>query len=610
MTRNRTPLLAGTILLFSLIALPGAAGAKTFLIYPRDGTAVSEATITLLGAVDSPSSPPVLALGEQPLAPAVKPNGVFSIAVRLQPGLNLFTVDGQNVRVDYLGKGQPLPIGFVERFLHPPVLEDCGNCHEMAKPGDFSVSDKVQALCTGCHDDPVAGKEGKRKAVVHSPIADGGDCLACHDPHVGDTKGMNTKPQPGLCYDCHDKVTGRAHDHAPAAAGDCTACHDPHAAPFARLVREKGQGLCLKCHKDPTADPKMPSRNLPHIHDALDEGCLACHDPHGSDQKGVLRKPQLALCGECHDQGAPGKGIVVHSPIADDRECTGCHRPHAGPLPRLLTSPVPALCGDCHDAVAAPKKQGDKVHDPVAKGACLACHSPHAGPGRMLAKKPSEVCLSCHPRLPLLPGGSLHSPVAEGDCQGCHRGHSGPGKLLQKPAPALCLDCHDDVGKKGDGKKFALVHSPVEEGACLDCHTHHFSPNPSLLNGRGNALCLNCHDDPGLTPQKTLWPSTHPPVQKKCLSCHFAHASDQKGMLRGPVFNLCAGCHRTHKAHILDATEYIEERVSGMVHIPETFPLTDAGKMVCTGCHLPHGGREKSLLVIRPDRLCAECHPE
>jgi predicted CXXCH cytochrome family protein len=227
----------------------------------------------------------------------------------------------------------------------------------------------------------------------------------------------------------------------------------------------------------------------------------------------------------------------------------------------------------------------------------------------MLAKKPAEVCLPCHPKLPAIPGGSLHDPVGGGECLGCHVGHSGPPKMLQKKPPALCNDCHDDVTRGSDGKKAALVHSPVDDGACLDCHLHHFSPFPGLLKARGNSLCLTCHDDPGLDGGKAPWTSGHPPVQKDCLSCHFAHASGQKGMLRGPSFSLCGGCHRSHKAHPLDASQYVEERKSGMVNLPEEFPLTEAGKMVCTGCHLPHGGPQPRLLQVQRDKLCLRCHP-
>jgi predicted CXXCH cytochrome family protein len=603
--------LIAPVAFLSLLAGGAVAQAKTILLHPKDGSAVAQTSLTLLGAVEAADEKAQVALNGAPVAIAVKPNGVFAQAVRLQPGLNLLTVEGRTVRVDLVGRGQPLPIGFRERVLHSPVPEDCGNCHGLAQPGDFSVQDKIHALCLGCHDDPALGKDGKRKAVVHSPIADGGDCLSCHDPHVGDAGGMTTRPQPDLCYECHDKVAGKSHDHAPVAAGKCTSCHDPHSAPYASLVREKGRRLCLACHKDPGADPKQADRNMPVIHGALDEGCLSCHAPHGSAVRGALRKPQIELCWDCHDQGqSKTKGIVVHSPIRDDRECTTCHRPHSGVLPKLLNSAVPALCIDCHDAAAKPRKAGEKVHGPVAQGTCIACHSPHAGPGRMMVKKVTEVCFDCHPKVPPLPGGSNHAPVDGGECLSCHFGHSGSKGLLVKKTPALCYDCHEDVSKKDDGKNFARVHSPVEEGDCRSCHAHHFSLYPHLLAARGNSLCMGCHDDPGLGPGKAMWPYVHQPVSGNCLSCHFAHASDQKGMIRGPVFYLCSGCHRSHGSHVLGAAKYLENRKGSMVTIPENFPLNAEGKMVCTGCHFAHGGEIKNLLKVERDRLCLDCHPK
>lgn len=608
MRRPAIALLAG-ILPFLALAFTPAWG-KVVVIYPKDGTAVPEASITLLGAVDTAGGTASLTLNGQPLAPVVKPNGVFSLSLKLQPGLNLLETEGKTVRVAFLGKGQPLPIGFVERHLHDPVLEDCANCHGLARRGDFSVSDKGSALCLNCHDDPTLGKDKKRKPVVHEPLSGGGDCLACHDPHVGDTRGMSLKPLPALCYECHDEVAGKAHDHPPAAAGDCVACHDPHAATYARLLRVTGQALCLKCHKDPSADPQKPARNMPFLHGALDEGCLTCHHPHGSATKGVLRKPQVTLCWDCHDQGQAGqkKGVIVHSPIRDDKECTTCHRPHSGNLPKLLTAEAPGLCADCHEVGGKPPA-GGVAHAPVTNGNCLLCHSPHAGPGRMFLKPETEVCLTCHPRMPAIPGGSNHPPVWDGECLSCHFGHSGPKGLLRKKGPALCLECHDDVTLKRDGKKYPVIHPPAEEGSCLDCHKPHYSPAPKLLAERGNSLCMTCHDDPGLTPAKGIWLSAHPPVGKNCLQCHSAHGSEEEGMLRNNPFNLCGGCHRSHKAHSLNAERFIEERKGGMVSLPETFPLTPSGRMVCTGCHLAHGGPNPSLLVDPKDKVCLMCHP-
>ncbi len=608
-------LLAAPALSAAQPSAPTPAPTPTRLLFPVDGTAVSRETITLRGAA-SPGASPGISLNGAPVPGTARADGTFALPVRLAAGENALALGGKTLRVALIPKGAKPPAGFTLRTEHSPFTEECSGCHNLKTPGDFSLTSKGAALCLECHDDPTLGKEKVKLGVVHPPLEDG--CSDCHDPHQGEPQEMLKKGQPALCEDCHDPMGGgKGKTHAPVAKGECTACHSPHASLYAKLVKARGQALCLKCHKDPTADPKDPQKNQPVIHAALDEGCLGCHQPHSSPFRGLLQKEQAGVCWECHDQGqvpeGKGKGIRVHSPIADDRECTACHRPHAGEFPKLLVKTVPLLCGECHDLPTVPPA-GEKIHGPVLAGMCGNCHNPHQGPGSLMAKPGGAVCLVCHPQ-PLPQGGSVHSPVEDGDCASCHFAHKGPKKLLRKKVPALCADCHGDITKKSDGTPWAYLHPPAEEGSCLDCHRPHTSSAPMLLAQRGSALCLSCHDDPSVPPGGGMWRAGHAPVEKDCRPCHFGHGSDQKALLKGPVFSLCSGCHRAHPKHTLRAGggvqgEGEEEggRPGAMAVLPGNFPLTPEGRMNCTGCHLVHGGKNDSMLTKEKEKLCKDCH--
>jgi DmsE family decaheme c-type cytochrome len=119
----------------------------------------------------------------------------------------------------------------------------------------------------------------------------------------------------------------------------CTDCHNPHGsfAPTWRMSQrpalveqaQHNEEACLKCHADkrgPFAFEHAPVRV---------EGCETCHQPHGSTNARLLRRPVVfTLCLECHNGagsfGRQNDGIQVQSPshnMLDPRyqRCTVCH---------------------------------------------------------------------------------------------------------------------------------------------------------------------------------------------------------------------------------------------------------------------------------------------
>lgn len=106
-------------------------------------------------------------------------------------------------------------------------------------------------------------------------------CGICHDQN---TMGKFLKPQPSLCYQCHDDFSRKYKVvHGPAAGGYCTACHEPHLAKTKKLLKRANQQLCFYCHSAPQV-----LKNKAHK-DIADANCTTCHNPHGGRDRIMLK---------------------------------------------------------------------------------------------------------------------------------------------------------------------------------------------------------------------------------------------------------------------------------------------------------------------------------
>jgi predicted CXXCH cytochrome family protein len=82
---------------------------------------------------------------------------------------------------------------------------------------------------------------------------------------------------------------------------------------------------CHACHQ---------AQRGPHVfeHEALREGCIICHSPHGSVNQKLLTERNAVLCLKCHfqQQTAPGRiaiGAIDHTSFLARGTCwsAGCH---------------------------------------------------------------------------------------------------------------------------------------------------------------------------------------------------------------------------------------------------------------------------------------------
>ena len=247
----------------------------------------------------------------------------------------------------------------------PPEKTGCESCHGPGKAHVEARGGKATIIafsqltpkrvldkCLECHGKDLSRAEIRRSSHSQSDIV----CSNCHSIHKSPApKFLLAKKQTDLCYTCHAAV--RAQFSMPfkhrvnEGFVQCTDCHNPHgaAAPTWRMSQRPqmvGQALaneeaCLKCH----SDKRGP---FVYEHTAVrGDGCETCHQPHGSMNPKLLRRPVIfTVCLECHNGagnfGRQGDGIPTQSAshnMAEPRfqNCTTCHvRIHGSNSDRLF----------------------------------------------------------------------------------------------------------------------------------------------------------------------------------------------------------------------------------------------------------------------------------
>jgi len=230
----------------------------------------------------------------------------------------------------------------------------CEGCHGPGKahvearggkttiPRAFSLMppERILETCLTCHSKDLSRANIRRSSHTQADVV----CSNCHSIHRSPVpKYLLARRQNELCYSCHGAV--RAQFSLPfkhrvnEGVVQCTDCHNPHGAyvPTWRMSQrprmvEQALGNeepCLRCHADkrgPFTFEHPPVRV---------EGCEVCHNPHGSMNPRLLRRPVLfSVCLECHNGagnfGRQGDGIKTQSAshnMADRRyqNCTVCH---------------------------------------------------------------------------------------------------------------------------------------------------------------------------------------------------------------------------------------------------------------------------------------------
>jgi predicted CXXCH cytochrome family protein len=269
------------------------------------------------------------------------------------------------------------------KFRHKPVEDGCSSCHLPHASGKALslLKDDVLKLCIGCHktDRPLFAKQH-----MNYPVA-GTRCTSCHDPHGSD--------RPGILYN---------NVHKPVASKMCNQCHEESNSANPLKTKRLGVELCKGCHSN--VMNQMAGKNRVHWAVLAKDGCLACHSPHASRQKGLLKEPMLVLCGKCHADTIrrQERSVTKHEPIKNG-VCTACHEAHGSNNVLLFKdASIVNVCGACHDwQKHSTHPIGEKIKDRRNKNLslqCLSCHRVHGTEykGMIPFAAVSELCTQCH----------------------------------------------------------------------------------------------------------------------------------------------------------------------------------------------------------------------
>jgi predicted CXXCH cytochrome family protein len=229
--------------------------------------------------------------------------------VAKHPGIDLAKVNCQSCHDPHVQKKGEHALMLPAKHL-PFMRGDCTGCHiEKGKP---ALKKTGADLCVSCH--PQGGWVGRKN--VHPPLASGAQCLNCHGAHGGEGTPNLKRPESELCFDCHRREAFQGKFVHQALEQGCTACHDPHGSNGPKLINAATiEDVCRTCHADLSKHFHKTSS------DRLDPSgrpltCTSCHRPHAADEEGLLiAEPKRELCIRCHDPNmAPGERPPSPSP--------------------------------------------------------------------------------------------------------------------------------------------------------------------------------------------------------------------------------------------------------------------------------------------------------
>jgi len=193
-------------------------------------------------------------------------------------------------------------------------------------------------LSSGCHSE-------LKFTNMHQAAKD--DCANCHKSVVNghpENPGKDfilSESVPELCSTCHNVMNGKMSTHAPASVGKCLDCHNPHGSNTKGLMKSDNHNdVCSSCHDFSNHGSSLH-------YPVLNNECSKCHDAHSSDRLFLLNDEPNKQCLNCHSKSITKDSVTldnikhkiqhkfVHAPMNKD-VCTSCHDPHTSQQDDLL----------------------------------------------------------------------------------------------------------------------------------------------------------------------------------------------------------------------------------------------------------------------------------
>jgi predicted CXXCH cytochrome family protein len=214
--------------------------------------------------------------------------------------------------------------------------KECEQCHDEIYR-DFMTADHARLISAGPNALSVGCESCHGPSSVHAGTGEGKPPYSFTSGRpVANNYGANlatptARATEEVCFTCHADVRGHfnlpSHHPVPEGQMSCTQCHNPHKG-FAHVggstaLRAQDE-TCLQCH---------PAQRGPHVfeHEAMREGCTACHGAHGTVNAKLLKVRDSNLCLQCHFQQVQGGRIRFGGSDHTDRvrqgTCwtAGCH---------------------------------------------------------------------------------------------------------------------------------------------------------------------------------------------------------------------------------------------------------------------------------------------
>jgi predicted CXXCH cytochrome family protein len=419
-------------------------------------------------------------------------------------------------------------------------------------------------------------------------------CESCHDLHKApsDSWLLTEATEKETCYTCHDGTGGATDIEAefgeagpPAGSShpvptdmlQCSSCHTPHKASeedtgllrtgwdgdfhYSPPGAPLGNAFCYACH-DATSPLPAPNgahdafetsvhntdANVPLPASGSEIKCLACHEPHGSDQPalGIRGQVEEDACFACHTSATP-------------RTSGGNSPPWPEPWPG---SDIVAAFGTPNDTSTTDGNGVRIFHHPIAPGEqgggtrrveCSSCHNSHLvdaddtataskiSDPRLVRFEISELFVTWDRSM----GYMNAAPEMTDFCTSCHVNASTTSPIDAGTFVPFDIRLVNDTGADADGRTHDsftaagwAANSPHAAAGltCTACHDFHGSTNASMLRERiddvdSNAITATT----GFTALDTAADQTA--IQGFCLSCH-----QDRGTEHGSG-KLCTQCH-------------------------------------------------------------------
>lgn len=176
----------------------------------------------------------------------------------------------------------------------PHIGQDlaCVDCHSVHNANVSLLLDDKAEFCGKCH---VAVKNDFRKRSNHPLIGENVTCISCHD-FTSEGSPMYGHGLEATCANCHPEIIGPyLYEHEAISTfsteGDdgCINCHEPHGSVNDRLLVQTGDNLCKQCHGIP------PGHLTNHGGVGTLYSCITCHSGvHGSYTNRALLDPNLS----------------------------------------------------------------------------------------------------------------------------------------------------------------------------------------------------------------------------------------------------------------------------------------------------------------------------